>query len=331
MPARAAALSISGTGHCRLAAAAAMNANRLGVLLVVASAMIMSTKGVFAKLLYSEGVSVTALVTVRALVALPIFWAYGLWRAGRTRLLHIDRLALGWAAAAGFACYYVGALVDFHALTLIPVGLERVLLYSYPALVILVRSIEDRRWPARRVLLALLLTSLGVLFAVGGFDAALWRANAYGAGLVMISAATFAFFFIANERTSARAGSIEFTVYAMTAAAAALVAHCLVTGATAELALSGDAWRLMALMVVLVMVLPLFMLSEGVRLIGAQRAALVSTVGPPAATLAGVLVLGEALAATQLVGAALVVLGIVTLETRRRPASRPASTPAASD
>ena len=37
------------------------------------------------------------------------------------------------AVVAGITCYYVGAMVDFWALTLIDASIERVLLFSYPA------------------------------------------------------------------------------------------------------------------------------------------------------------------------------------------------------
>ena len=49
------------------------------------------------------------------------------------------------AVIAGITCYYVGAMVDFWALTLIDASIERVLLFSYPAMVVLIGSLLKRR------------------------------------------------------------------------------------------------------------------------------------------------------------------------------------------
>ena len=48
-----------------------------------------------------------------------------------------------------------------------------------------------------------------------------------------------------------------------------------------------------------------------------QRAAIISSIGPPATIALAVLVLGEVLRPAQLVGTALIVAGIVVLEARR--------------
>jgi len=63
-------------------------------------------------------------------------------------------------------------------------------------------------------------------------------------------------------------------------------------------------------------------IAEGVRLIGATRAALLSTVGPPATVLLAYLLLGEVMTPTQLTGAAVIVFGVVVLEVRLPRARR---------
>ena len=73
---------------------------------------------------------------------------------------------------------------------------------------------------------------------------------------------------------------------------------------------------LAGLLVGAVTVLPLFMIAEGVRQLGAERAALVSTIGPPTTIVMAWIVLGEVLAPMQLLGAAAVITGILVLEGR---------------
>ena len=185
------------------------------------------------------------------------------------------------------------------------------------------RAVLRGAWPARRELLAALTAYAGVAFAVGGFDAGLWSANGKGAAFVLISAATFAVYLLANEQVGRTLGNVGFLVVAATAAALALSAHCMLTSGPAALVIPGRAWLLLLVMTVFTNVLPLFMLSAGIGRIGAARAAILSSIGPPATLCMAWLWLGERLGAVQILGAAIIVAGIVILETgRARPAAR---------
>ena len=114
------------------------------------------------------------LVAVRAVLAMPLFAWFALRANARVQRAATRSRARCRAAArssrpsiAGITCYYVGALVDFWALTLIDASIERVLLFSYPALVVLISSVMRRRAPEARVVLAMLVTYVGHLLRHG--------------------------------------------------------------------------------------------------------------------------------------------------------------------
>lgn len=296
----------------------------VGAACVALAAMLFATKGIFAKQLYAMGVGVEALVTIRAVVALPLFWAFALRGSepgggGTAGLRAATPKAIAAAAAVGALCYYAGALLDFWALTMIHASIERVLIFSYPAMVVLFTSVRDRSPPSRRVLHAAALTYLGIFFTMGGFDLAELRANLFGALLVLGSALTYAIYFIVSERYTREVGSAPFTVFAMTAAAACLVLHFALTrDAGAELAdITPGAWLLLALIGVVCMFFPASLQAEGVRRIGAQRGAVLSTVGPPTTVVLAWALLGERLNAWQWLGIALIVAGILALDLAR--------------
>ncbi len=296
-----------------------------GVLLVVTGTLLLSSKGIFAKLLYAHGVDWQSLTTIRMLLALPLFWLFALWRLGPAPLLYtLSPRMLLLSAAAGFLCYYAGAMANFYALTLIDASLERVLLFTYPALVVLARIVSTRRVGEPGVLVALLLTWVGTVLVVGGLDLALLQQNAEGALMVLICAATLAVYFLINERVGRDVSSTSFTTWAMTAASGGLAAHYALSPGWSTVSVSPQAWPWLIAMVVIATVAPLFMIAEGVRRIGAERAALVSTVGPPATIVLAWLILDELLSLAQLMGAGLIVLTIAWLE---RPGTRSRSLP----
>ena len=71
------------------------------------------------------------------------------------------------------------------------------------------------------------------------------------------------------------------------------------------------------IMIVFVTVLPLYLVAEGVRRIGASRAAIASTIGPPATAVMAVLVLNEILSLSQVFGMIMVIAAILWLELRQ--------------
>jgi drug/metabolite transporter (DMT)-like permease len=93
-----------------------------------------------------------------------------------------------------------------------------------------------------------------------------------------------------------------------------LCAHFAATSDFEALVLSPRAWGLLLVMTVFTNVLPLFMLSAGIGRIGAARAAILTSVGPPATLLMAWLGLGERFGAVQIAGAVLIVAGIAILE-----------------
>jgi drug/metabolite transporter (DMT)-like permease len=208
---------------------------------------------------------------------------------------------------------------------MIDASIERVLIFSYPAMVVLFTSVRDRAPPSRRVLSATALSYLGIFFTMGGFDLVELRANLFGALLVLGSALSYAVYFIVSEKYTREIGSAPFTVFAMTAAALCLVPHFWLTrDAGAELAaISPAAWLLLLVIGVVCMFIPASLQAEGVRRIGAQRGAVLSTVGPPTTVVLAWALLDERLNAWQWLGIALIVAGILVLDLARAASRRP--------
>jgi drug/metabolite transporter (DMT)-like permease len=293
----------------------------LGVGLAVIGAVGFASKGVITKFLYADGWGTEALLTTRSLLALPIITAWAVWAVGPRALFRPPPRALLGAVAAGCACYYLGALFDFRALTMIDASVERVLLFSYPSMVVVLYSAIYREWPDLRVLAALVITYAGIFMVVTALDASVLRGNLAGAGLVLACALSSALYYLAGDRWTRSVGSVAFTFYALTAATVCLVVHVTFAGgATGAAWKARDPWLLLAL-VVLATVVPMLAMAEGVRRLGAPRASVVATVGPPTTILLGAWLLNERLRPAQWVGVGLIVAGILTLELSKRPAA----------
>jgi len=290
---------------------------------VAGAAILFASKGLFSKALYQRGVGFELLVTARALLAMPLFIWFALFNnkgnnrgtnRGESAAARPPWRAFAAAAVAGITCYYVGAMVDFWALEMIDASIERVLLFSYPALVVLINSFMRREPPERRVVLAMLVTYAGIFFAMGGVDLTELRTNLFGASLVLIAALTTAIYFLMGERYVHQLGSTRFAAIGMSSSAVVLAVHFALFRDFDEVtALGAHEWLLLGVLAIACMFLPGLLQAEGVRRVGAQRAAIGSTVGPPTTIVLAAIFLGERLNAWQLLGSAMIVVSVLVL------------------
>ncbi len=289
-----------------------------GVLLIVAGSILLSAKGIISKLLYAEGLNFQEVITVRSVLAIPLFWMWGIYAVGIRPLIYVEKKAFLGATFAGAFCYFVGGTLNFYALTLIDAGLERILLYTYPSIIVIALSLWQRRLPSTQIVIALAMTYVGVLLAIGIFDISLREANMLGSSLVLFCAFTYGIYFIVNDLVGQRVGSVVFTVHAMTVAAVAICIHYSLTQSISELEFNATVGWLFSILVVFVTVIPLFMLAEGVRQIGAQRASLISTVGPASTILLAAVILGESMQWFQYLGVVITLFGIMYVESHHK-------------
>jgi drug/metabolite transporter (DMT)-like permease len=294
---------------------------RLGMLFAAGSAILFASKGIFGKALYQRGVGFELLVTVRALLAVPFFAWFALranapagTAADGTKPAPARPRAILAAVVAGITCYYVGALVDFWALTLIDASIERVLLFSYPAIVVLISSLIERRAPEGRVVAAMVVTYAGIFFAMGGVDLAELRANLFGASLVLVAALTTAIYFLIGERYTHELGSTRFAAIGMSSSALMLAVHFLVFRSFEEFRpLQAYDWLLLVILGTVCMFIPGLLQAEGMRRAGAERAAIASTIGPPTTIFLAALFLHERLNGWQLLGSAMIIFSVLML------------------
>src|SRR3990172_5989585 len=133
-----------------------------GYILVIISAIAVSIKGIFAKMLYSYGLDPMTLLALRYTIAMPMFWGL-LYLYPSDRLTLKDHLLLILSGVLGL---YLAGIADFYGLLYIDVSLERTILYSYPTMVVLLTGFLFKEKMDARKIVALLLTYGGLLLSM---------------------------------------------------------------------------------------------------------------------------------------------------------------------
>jgi len=282
--------------------------------LAVAGAILFSTKGIFIKLAYGLGVSTEMLLSLRMLVALPVYLVILvtiLRRDGRLRTVLTARTVLA-SMAIGILGYYIASYLDFLGLNFVTAQYERLVLFTYPFFVVLfgVWFFGDRMvWGV----VPAMLVSYGGLLVIFGWNLAVDpQGIVAGTLLVLGSAITFALYQHLAKRQMLVLGSALFTCIGMsTAAICAIAQNLAIAGPQSYLALTPQLWAYGLALGVLGTVLPSFLMNAGMARIGARATASTAAFGPVVTIVIAVIVLSEPFILFHGVGTALVLLGSV--------------------
>ncbi len=312
----------------------------MGVGLIVVAACGFGSGPLLAKPIYGTGVDWLTLLAWRFLVAAVISWGWLLvWPAHRAGLLTLSPRRLIVTALLGV--FFVGnSGTYFAALETVDASLSALIVYVYPALVAVITLRFGRRLEGRRAWAALVLASLGVALAVGGIDPA-HAPPPIGLALIISSPVIYAVWIVLAARLSGErasrsaplppydsevASSTRGVSHAAPTAAVMLSATALAWW-IAALALGrpvmpqqipGDAWLPLLGVGIISTAVALQAFYAGVARVGAAQASLISTVEPAYTIALAAILLGEMLTPIQLVGGALVIIGVVMAQTGSR-------------
>lgn len=278
-----------------------------GALCVVGSAVAFSAKAVIAKLGYQQGADPATLLSLRMALSLPFFVVAALWTSrGRSPL---PRAEVGKIVLLGVLGYYLASVLDFYGLVYISAGLERLILFVYPTLVVVMSAVAFKTPITRRTLLALALTYAGVALAVKTETESATGPNLWlGVALIFGCALSYAAYLVGSGRLIPRVGSLRFTALAMIVSTAAMLVHFAVVGGT-FVGHAPGIYLCGALLALVCTVLPVFLLAEGIRRIGAGPSAIIGAVGPVSTIGLAHVLLGEPVHLLQALGTLLVLVG----------------------
>jgi drug/metabolite transporter (DMT)-like permease len=291
----------------------------VGVALAVAGVAMFSVRPILIKLAYGYSVDPVTLLALRMVFSLPFFLAAAAWSKRKQDHAAMTRGDIAGVWGLGFIGYYFASFADFLGLQYVSAGIGRLIMFLYPTIVVILSAVFLRKRPAPRELAALLITYCGVALVLSNSIAGQNANLPLGAGLVFASSAAYAVYLVIGSQIVQRLGSVRFTAYAMTVASLFCIAQFLLLRPLSALDLPMAVYALAIAMALFSTVLPVFMTSEALRRIGANHVAMVGALGPVTTIFFGYAGLDEIMTLMQVVGAALVLAGVllVTLQPAR--------------
>jgi drug/metabolite transporter (DMT)-like permease len=291
-----------------------------GFLLTLLGAILFSTKAIIVKLAFgATHTDALTLLTLRMVFALPFYVGVALLVSGKKSNVRLTRSQWVGVIIIGLLGYYVSSLLDFMGLQYVSAGLERLILFLYPSFVVFINAVFFKQRITGIQKWALLLTYLGIAIAyVGELTVDTSRQGFYlGSFLVFLCAVTYSIYIAGSGKLIPVVGANKFTAYAMLAATAGIFIHFAIAGQGDVLGAGQALWGYGLGLAILSTVLPSFLISQGLKRIGANNVAIISGIGPISTIAQAHFFLHEPIFLAQIGGTVLVVVGVLLLSWKR--------------
>lgn len=290
-----------------------------GVTLAIVGTFLFALKSIFIKLSFAAGADATLLLAIRMGMAFPFYV-----------VVFAVLLRRRWALVAGsdvpafpmpivirslllgFLGYYLASYLDLSGLEYVSAQLERLTLFTYPAMVAALAWMFLGEQVNARILIAIGLSYAGVWLMYGQEKSFTPDANTgWGVFLVFLAAFSYSLYVLFAKPVMQKIGSREFTSLAMIGSTFFVAIHFLVTHSIDDFFDVQPIVYVYGLVLAFVCtVIPSFMINEAILKIGATRTTVIGSVGPVLTMLLAVMILGEPSSWKHFAGMAIAIVGV---------------------
>lgn len=283
----------------------------IGILVVFLATVFLSTKSIWAKLIYLDSLSPLNVLVCRAVLSLPFF----LIPMIRFDWNSVNKSKVFKYSFFGAILYLSSSIADFIGLLYISASLERAVLFTFPIYVFLLSSDLSRITFSKVVLIVSTVLGLAIMFNPT-VDNHLTD-TLIGISLVLLSAIFWALFIIYSKRAVSNISSTIFTSTYMCITTVLLLLGFIIDSKnfTTFSTLQTHTMIYLVFLAIFCSIIPSYLMSFGLKKINASLAAVISAMGPIVTLALDVVILNHNLALNEIIGA-IIVTACVTCLTR---------------
>lgn len=283
----------------------------IGILVVFLATVFLSTKSIWAKLIYLDSLSPLNVLVCRAVLSLPFF----LIPMIRFDWNSVNKSKVFKYSFLGAILYVSSSITDFIGLLYISASLERAVLFTFPIYVFLLSSDLSRITFSKVVLIVSTVLGLAIMFNPTVDNHV--TDTLIGISLVLLSAIFWALFIIYSKRAVSNISSTIFTSTYMCITTVLLLLGFIIDSKnfTTFSTLQTHTMIYLVFLAIFCSIIPSYLMSFGLKRINASLAAVISAMGPIVTLALDVVILNHNLALNEIIGA-IIVTACVTCLTR---------------
>lgn len=283
----------------------------IGILVVFLATVFLSTKSIWAKLIYLDSLSPLNVLVCRAVLSLPFF----LIPMIRFDWNSVNKSKVFKYSFLGAILYVSSSITDFIGLLYISASLERAVLFTFPIYVFLLSSDLSRITFSKVILIVSTVLGLAIMFNPTVDNHLI--DTLIGISLVLLSAVFWALFIIYSKRAVSNISPTIFTSTYMCITTVLLLFGFIIDSKnfTTFLTLQTHTMIYLVFLAIFCSIIPSYLMSFGLKRINASLAAVISAMGPIVTLALDVVILNHNLALNEIIGA-IIVTACVTCLTR---------------
>ncbi len=287
-----------------------------GIAIGILGIVLFSSKAVMVKLAYRYDVDAISILLLRMVFSFPFYLviAYIYRNKSKNNKTSKDWL---WLFFFGFVGYYLASYFDFVGLTYIKASLERIILFLYPTIVLVLNRVFLKQPITKPQLIAIALTYLGIVIAFWDEVNISGEGAILGGVFILLSALTYASYLVGSGWLIPKFGVMQFTAYAMIVSCVCVFVHYSIINEVDIFSFSWEVYVLGFLIAVFATVIPSFLVSASIKMISSSNFAIIAGVGPISTIVLAAIFLEERLTFIQLIGALVVIVGIVFISLKK--------------
>ena len=279
--------------------------NIKGSLLVIISAISFGLMPVFAKIAYENGSNNYTVLALRFIFSSLVLFVY----------MKIKKVSMK-ISKSEFKCiflitifgYIVCSLSYFTSFEYITVGLSTMILYTHPALVVIFSALIYRDKLSIKKVASILITTLGIYLLV---DFKGSEFNLYGISLAIISSVTYCIYIIGlGSKALKNVNSMVITFYVCILSSIVVSSFGMIND---QIIWSQNIITISCsvLLAMISTLLAMLTFVQGAKLVGASRAAIISTFEPIVSLVLAIILFNEVITISLVIGSTLIMISIM--------------------
>lgn len=291
----------------------------LGYLYALGGTVLFSSKGVLVKLVYKFGIDSVTVLALRMIFAIPFFAFVLIRESTKNSSKPISQKDYGIVVLLAFIGYYMASFFDFWGLEYLSASMERLVLFTFPALVLLLGFLFLKKKVHKIEIYSVALTYSGILLAFLPDAETQGKSAWIGATLVFLSALAYAIYLIGSGQMIPKLGSRKFTALLMIWSGVFVLIHFFFTK-NYEI-LIHQPWQVYGYgfaLGFLTTVVPAFLTTAGIQRIGSNKASIAGSVGPVFTLFLAAILLGEIITWENVIGTIIVLSGVFLLGRKKK-------------
>lgn len=287
-----------------------------GIAIGILGIVLFSSKAVMVKLAYRYDVDAISILLLRMVFSFPFYLVIAYIYRNKSKNSKVSKDWL-WLFFFGFVGYYLASYFDFVGLTYIKASLERIILFLYPTIVLVLNRLFLKQPITKSQLIAIALTYLGIVIAFWDEVNISGEGAILGGVFILLSALTYASYLVGSGWLIPKFGVMQFTAYAMIVSCVCVFVHYSIINEVDVFSFSWEVYILGFLIAVFATVIPSFLVSASIKMISSSNFAIIAGIGPISTIVLAAIFLEERLTFIQLIGALVVIVGIVFISLKK--------------